>query len=240
MLVTASVANSTAWLHVDADSHAFIRFVFIDPFRSFQAIAVFWKRIKIQRNFHSLMLCLATFDLVYISVSIIIFSLPHFSDSYLTSGAYFYIMPWALPIAQIGSTGSIYFTMAMTIERYLTVCHPFYHHSHAWPTRCYVLPILLFSIFYNMPRFFELETKYHDPNDNNSTLATSLHNNTSTAEAVQSNDSQDVNTTTLQVNYYLSPTEVRTNYYYYTIYLVTTWNWFFSLVFYYLRSLTTS
>ena len=239
MLVTASVANSTAWLHVDADSHAFIRFVFIDPFRSFQAIVVFWKRIKIQRNFHSLMLCLATFDLVYISVSIIIFSLPHFSDSYLTSGAYFYIMPWALPIAQIGSTGSIYFTMAMTIERYLTVCHPFYHHSHAWPTRCYVLPILLFSIFYNMPRFFELETKYHDPNDNNSTLATSLHN-TSTGEADQSNDSQDVNTTTLQVNYYLSPTEVRTNYYYYTIYLVTTWNWFFSLVFYYLRSLTTS
>jgi hypothetical protein len=33
------------------------------------------------------------------------FSVPLFSEGYLTSGAYFYIMPWALPFAQIGSTG---------------------------------------------------------------------------------------------------------------------------------------
>ena len=166
------------------------------------------------------MLCLATFDLVYILVSIIIFSIPLFSNTYLTSGAYFFIIPWALPIAQVGSTGSIYFTVAMTIERYLTVCHPFYHHSHAWPTRFYVLPIFFFSIFYNMPRFFELESIYNDPNGNNATLATSPHNSTSIVPEVQKifseNASSEVNITHLRVDYALSPTKLRTNYYYYT------------------------
>ena len=60
----------------------------------FQAIVVFYNRLKIQRNFHALMLCLAAFDLVYIIVSILIFAMPQFSDGYLSSGAYYFIMPW--------------------------------------------------------------------------------------------------------------------------------------------------
>jgi len=35
-------------------------------------------------------------------------------------------LPFVLPLAQIGLTGSIYLTMAITLERYFTVCHPFY------------------------------------------------------------------------------------------------------------------
>ena len=53
----------------------------------------------------------------YIIFMILIFSLSQFSQGYLTSGVYFYLMPWALPIAQISLTGSIYFTVAITIER---------------------------------------------------------------------------------------------------------------------------
>jgi cell division septal protein FtsQ len=48
---------------------------------------------------------------------ILIFSLPQFCQSYLTSGIYYNLMPWALPIAQISLTGNIYFTIAITIER---------------------------------------------------------------------------------------------------------------------------
>jgi hypothetical protein len=72
------------------------------------------------------MLSISAFDLTYILASILIFSIPQFSDNYKESGVYWTILPFVLPMAQIGLTGSIYFTMAITVERYVTVCHPFY------------------------------------------------------------------------------------------------------------------
>lgn len=91
------------------------------------AIVVF-ARQHLQKSFHALMLSLSAFDLVYITASILIFSIPQFSSEYKDSGIYFYILPWVLPMAQVGLTGSIYFTMAITVERYVTVCHPFYRY----------------------------------------------------------------------------------------------------------------
>jgi hypothetical protein len=57
---------------------------------------------------------------------------------------------------QIALTGSIYSTLAITVERYLTVCHPFYTVSHRWSATHYVAPIVTFSFLYNLPKFFEL------------------------------------------------------------------------------------
>ena len=62
------------------------------------------------------------------------------------------MIPWALPCAQIGLTGSIYFTLAISVERYFTVCRPFYRASHAWPAKAYIVPIVLVSVVYNLPR----------------------------------------------------------------------------------------
>jgi hypothetical protein len=107
--------------------------------------------------------------------------------------------------------------MAMTIERYLTVCHPFYHHSHSWPTRCYILPILVFSIFYNVPRFFELETTFRDPEDN-STMSSI---NGSVFVTATSNVSAEEEASNFTLGFSLQPTKLRLNYYYYTIYLVS-------------------
>ena len=93
-----------------------------------------------------------------------------------------------LPLAQVGLTGSIFFTLAVTMERYFTVCHPFYKFRHSWSAWAYIgkdeaktvfsllktvltnvltlpepvstlpvlVPIIVFSIGYNIPKFLEL------------------------------------------------------------------------------------
>ena len=94
----------------------------------------------------------------------------------LPGSVYDHLVPVALPLAQIGMTSSIYFTLAIAVERYTTVCHPFYkvnyhphccvhhhHHHHqvssSWSSAGYILPIITFSVFYNIPKFFELQVK---------------------------------------------------------------------------------
>ena len=81
-----------------------------------------------------------------------------------------------LPLAHIALTGSIYSTLALTLERYTTVCHPFFkvlyskHFSKTdWiqysmfqftftvPARLYLLPIFILTVTYNIPKFFELQ-----------------------------------------------------------------------------------
>ena len=57
-------------------------------------------------------------------------------------------------------TGSIYFTMVITVERYLTVCHPFYMLSREWSSRKIVAGISAFAIAYNIPKFLEIGTGY--------------------------------------------------------------------------------
>ncbi|XP_040579725.1 FMRFamide receptor [Lepeophtheirus salmonis] len=171
------------------------------------AVCVF-SRQKVQRNFHCLMMALALFDMSYILVSILVFSLPQFSENYHTSAGYFYLLPWALPILQIGITGSIYCTVAITIERYFTVCHPFYRVSHSWPAAYYLTPICIFTLFYNIPKFFELTTKVPDEilsETDNSSLQVVDYD----TEIVIPNDPNA---------YGINPTKLRLNPYYVQIY----------------------
>ena len=68
------------------------------------------------------------------------------------------LCPILLPLAHIGLTGSIYLTLAVSVERYITVCHPFFKMTHSCPAYFYIIPISFFSIIYNVPKFLELET----------------------------------------------------------------------------------
>ena len=124
------------------------------------AIFDFSKSRKFQKNFYTFMLYLQLFDLVYIIVSILIFVMPKISISYRLDGPWHYIVPWAIPFGQISLTGSVYFTMIITIERYLTVCKPFYMVSRDWRAEPIVFGVILFAIIYNMPKFFEFSTSY--------------------------------------------------------------------------------
>ena len=123
------------------------------------SIIMFSRLKKKQLKFHRLMILLALFDTAYILLNILVFVVPGISESYKNKGYHYLFAPTVMPITQIALTGSVYCTIAISIERYLTVCHPFYTASKNWSAKRYIFPIILFSIIYNLPRFFELRWK---------------------------------------------------------------------------------
>ena len=155
-----------------------IIFGIIGLFGNYSLIRLFAKK-ETKLNFHKLMMTLSVYDTIYILLSMAVFSLPEISEDYKTQGYYFYIVPKALPMMQVALTGSVYFTVCISLERYLTVCHPFYIASKRWSVKRYIIPIATFSILYNAPRFFELtntsNTSQYFELQNNSTRVNGIN-----------------------------------------------------------------
>ena len=68
--------------------------------------------------------------------------------------------------------------------RYIAVCAPFFRLRHNIKARFYILPIVLFAPLYNIPRFFEFETRVGDPCSNATTAAGQSRMTNGTAVAV--------------------------------------------------------
>ena len=69
------------------------------------------------------------------------------------NGQYFYIH--RIGFAHIGRVGSVFLTVAITIERYVSVCHP----TEDFKGKCCLIPLpIIAAILYNIPKFFEIET----------------------------------------------------------------------------------
>ena len=196
---------------------------------------IIFARIRNQLKFHRLMVTLAVYDTFCILLSIIIFTFPLVSKSFVTSGVYHHLVPKILPLVQIAMTGSVYSTIAISLERYLIVCHPFYVVSHEWSFKKYILPIITFSFVYNIPRFFELKTEvkeieklsagnYSESMDNkNSLIDENINKMRNTLAPSNSflNHSESI-TQHISYNYNIVPTEMRTDTYYYSIYYIWT------------------
>lgn len=167
-------------------------------------------KLKIKVNFHWLMLALAIYDTIYISLCILLFAIPQIFEGYKIHGYYFYIAPKAVPLIQVVLTGSVYCTFSISLERYLTVCYPFYLSRKKWSSRRYILPIVLFSLLYNVTRFLELQTTCnglqemsHKQND------THLHGKLN--EIMKENKSQTANFTDYKESNYLNISKSESN-----------------------------
>jgi hypothetical protein len=82
-------------------------------------------------------------------------------------------------IAHIGRVGSVFITVAIAIERYVSVCKP--TSDNSWKSLLIPIPVA-FSIIYNVPKFFELETIDIDSvnfNKSRNTITTNEEPNTS-------------------------------------------------------------
>ena len=105
-------------------------------------IVMFTRLKNNQLKFHQIMILLAIFDTICIVLCILLFALPGLSKGDLTRKCLFYAAPIAIPITQIAITGSVFCRMAISVERYLTVCRPFYVASNNWSAKRYIIPIL--------------------------------------------------------------------------------------------------
>ena len=130
-------------------------------------ITMFLRMGSNQLKFHRLMVLLAIFDITYIILNIWMFVVPGLSKPYHNLGYEYLFAPITMPLTQICLTGSVYCTMAISMERYLTVCHPFYTASTKWSAKRYIIPILFISVIYNFTRFFELSTVYSEAHSQN-------------------------------------------------------------------------
>ena len=65
-------------------------------------------------------MCLASYDLLYLVLAMIMFGLPQLAPFIQQTRLFLHLIPHLLPLAHISLTGSIYFTLAITIERYTT------------------------------------------------------------------------------------------------------------------------
>ena len=117
-----------------------------------------------KKVFYKLLIALAVFDLLFILSYVSLLSYRVFScngqDNMFSKLTY--------PLLNISLTGSIYMTMAISLERYLGICHPM-----AGPRRSsfYIFPVLLVSVIFNFPRFLE---KTFDHVENTSPLNISM------------------------------------------------------------------
>nr|XP_040568983.1 uncharacterized protein LOC121118465 [Lepeophtheirus salmonis] len=85
----------------------------------------------------------------------LIYCIPKFSTTYKNSYR-LHLLPWTLPLAHISLMGSVYCTVAITIERFITVCYPFTAHRQVFSTASFIIPIIFLTTIYNIPKFFEL------------------------------------------------------------------------------------
>lgn len=126
-------------------------------------------RPQMRSSINYLLIGLARCDTILILTSMFLFGIPAiYPYTGLMFNYYFYILPHlsilVYPLAAMAQTVSVYLTLTVTLERFVAVCHPLRARSLCTYGRAklYVIVIIIFSIVYNAPKFWEVaeEVKY--------------------------------------------------------------------------------
>ncbi|XP_011879606.1 PREDICTED: FMRFamide receptor [Vollenhovia emeryi] len=162
-------------------------------------------RPQMKSSINYLLIGLARCDTVLIIIAVLIYGLPAI---YTYTGALFdykfIVYPktirYLYPLACIAQFVTVYLTLTVTLERYIAVCHPLKARSFCTYGRAQVavLVIVIVAFIYNLPKFWEIEVFHERHWKYNITV------------------------------YCVSPTELRSNDYYVTLYI----HWMYFFVYY--------
>ena len=129
-------------------------------------LIIFFSRKRNKLSFYGLMIMLSAYNVLMITMDFLIFSVPLLSTHFEESIFYnHHVIKVGYTLLEVGVTGSIYSTIAVSVERYLVVCHPFYAESHKFSTKTQIVLVSVLTVIYNIPTIFELET-YTCKNEN--------------------------------------------------------------------------
>jgi len=112
------------------------------------------KLLQLNTTLVNLLRWLAILDSLFLLMCITNFSLVHISTEFQTT-YYPYMAPYLFPPLSIFYTASMYNVVGVAVERYISIAKPNLKNQGAFLG--YIFPILVFSVLYNFPRFFELE-----------------------------------------------------------------------------------
>ena len=125
------------------------------------SILIFQNRsqgLDLNPNFSQLLICLAVFDSLFLVFVNSIFSVSALmlpEQSYIQMQA----TPYLIPLASMALTGSVYSVLAITVERYISLNHI---NQRLWNGKFYICIIVLFSVTFNLVKFFELTLEIID------------------------------------------------------------------------------
>ena len=116
---------------------------------------------KAKQTYYLLLLCLAISDLVTIVAFIFYYSFPNWVDHYtlLENPFCTYLILCAYSLLQVAQLIDIYLLIALSIERYLAICHPLMYRSRKIPSIFYIIAITIISFCYSIPLFLEHKVK---------------------------------------------------------------------------------
>lgn len=120
-------------------------------------------RPQMKSSINYLLIGLARCDTVLILTSVLLFGIPAIYPYTGYLFVYYYkvyphLAPFLFPLALIAQTVTVYLTLTVTLERFVAVCHPLRARSLCTygRARIYVLVTIIFSVVYNLPRFWEV------------------------------------------------------------------------------------
>eukprot|EP00095_Tigriopus_kingsejongensis_P004773 maker-scaffold77_size404793-snap-gene-1.9 protein:Tk04773 transcript:maker-scaffold77_size404793-snap-gene-1.9-mRNA-1 annotation:"GJ13605" len=130
-------------------------------------------RPSFRNSFSNLLRGLAFCDALFLIIAILSFGFPKLLDWY-AENLFIHMTAVMFGLLHTFRVGSVYVTMAVTLERFMAIIFPF----RQFRSKKFLLPgALCFAVVYNLPKYFEVETLWDEASQRHTIVSTSLRQN---------------------------------------------------------------